>query len=407
MNNTLMSPDNTWLLWSVCVLCASAAIVLEQKFRWAAKITGTLLALFIAMALSNLKVIPMECEVWDTIWNCLAPLCIPMLLIKCNLKCLGRDVGRVLTVFLIGALGTAFGTIMGYFMLRNSMPELGKLAGVFTGTYIGGGSNFTDICKTLGITTDLASAATVADNGMMALYFVVLTWIPSVSIFKSHFRHPLIDDVEADSEAAERDDSGLVYIPAYSSGGPISLKDIALTISISIVIAGISYYLSSFCSEIIPATNIFTMILGMILGNIYVWICGISIASASLGSGFFGRINGTNEIGTFIIYLVFFTIGAKVSFPLLFSGSAILLLYALIAVLVNMVFCFAFGRLLGCSLEEIIIASNANIGGPTTAAAMAVTKGWNRMIGPGVIVGVLGYTVGTYLGLVVGSLLGV
>ena len=100
-------------------------------------------------------------------------------------------------------------------------------------------------------------------------------------------------------------------------------------------------------------------------------------------------------------------IGVPASVAGLINGSAILLLYALIVVAFNMLFCFVLGRLLGCSLEEIIIASNANIGGPTTAAAMAMTKGWNRLAGPAVIVGVLGYALGTYLGLVVGSILGI
>ena len=35
-----------------------------------------------------------------------------------------------------------------------------------------------------------------------------------------------------------------------------------------------------------------------------------------------------------------------------------------------MIFCFVAGLLLGYSLEDIILASNANIGGPTTAGAI-------------------------------------
>ena len=406
INSTVISPDNIWMLWSICILSASAAILLEQRFRWAARITGSLIALFIAVILSNLRIIPMESTVWDTVWNSLIPLCIPMLLIKCDVRCLGRDAGRVLTVFLTGALGTAFGAIIGYYILRDNIPELGKLAGVFTGTYIGGGVNFTDICNTFGIRPELVSASTVADNGLMAVYFVVLTLIPSVKLFRRHFSHPLIDDIEADSKAAINEEIERIYIPAYSDGGPISLKDIALTVSTSIVIVSIAHFLSNLFSAAIPDTNAVTAMFGTLLGNIYVWISGISIICASLGSRFFGRINGTNEIGTFIIYIFFFVIGVPASLPALFNGLSILLLYALIVIAFNMLVCFITGRLLGCTLEEIIIASNANIGGPTTAAAMAVTKGWNRLAGPAVIVGVLGYALGTYLGLVVGGLLG-
>ena len=58
------------------------------------------------------------------------------------------------------------------------------------------------------------------------------------------------------------------------------------------------------------------------------------------------------------------------------------------------------------NLEDIILASNANIGGPTTAAGMAISQGWTRLVGPSMLVGTFGYVIGTYLGIIVGSLLG-
>ena len=70
-----------------------------------------------------------------------------------------------------------------------------------------------------------------------------------------------------------------------------------------------------------------------------------------------------------------------------------------------MIFSLGFGKLFGFSLEEIIIASNANVGGPTTAAAMAVSKGWTKLVAPAMLIGTLGYVLGTYAGLLVGSLL--
>ena len=84
----------------------------------------------------------------------------------------------------------------------------------------------------------------------------------------------------------------------------------------------------------------------------------------------------------------------------------LLLLFCLIVVLVNMLFCFVGGKLLRFDLEDIILASNANIGGPTTAAGMAISQGWTKLIGPCMLVGTFGYVIGTWLGILVGSLLG-
>lgn len=76
-------------------------------------------------------------------------------------------------------------------------------------------------------------------------------------------------------------------------------------------------------------------------------------------------------------------------------------------VLVNMLFCFGFGRLFKFNLEEIILASNANIGGPTTAAAMAISQGWTKLIGPSMLIGTFGYAIGTYLGIIIFNILSV
>ena len=36
---------------------------------------------------------------------------------------------------------------------------------------------------------------------------------------------------------------------------------------------------------------------------------------------------------------------------------------------------------------------------------MAVSKGWTKLVGPAMLVGTLGYVLGTYAGLLVGSIL--
>jgi uncharacterized membrane protein len=67
----------------------------------------------------------------------------------------------------------------------------------------------------------------------------------------------------------------------------------------------------------------------------------------------------------------------------------LLLVFVWIAVSVNMILSFTFGKLFRFSLKEIIFASNANIGEPSTAAAIA--KGWRELIVPILLVGTLGY----------------
>ena len=71
-----------------------------------------------------------------------------------------------------------------------------------------------------------------------------------------------------------------------------------------------------------------------------------------------------------------------------------------------MIIIFGFAKIFKFNLEDTIIASLANIGGPTGAASLAVSKGWRQLVGPSILVGTLGYVIGTYMGLLVGGILG-
>ena len=50
-------------------------------------------------------------------------------------------------------------------------------------------------------------------------------------------------------------------------------------------------------------------------------------------------------------------------------------------------------------------ASNACVGGPATAAAMASARGWAAAVQPAIVVGTVGYAVGTPIGCLVGNAL--
>lgn len=403
LNNPLVGAENTWVLWAICAAGAAAAIYLEQRYAWAAKASGAIVALVLALVLSNLGIIPTAAPVWDAVWSYVVPLSLPLLLMQCNVRDMGKDSLRLLGIFLFGSVGTMCGAILGFFLLGNFIPELNALAGVFTGTYVGGSVNFAALGEAFGVTGEMLSAATVADNLLMALYFFVLVMIPTIGFFRKNYKHPHQDAVEAGTVDKEE---GETAAAAYWGRKEISLKDIAMAVAVSFVIVALSNTVATFLGGVIPTSNPVLSMLNTLFGNMYLWIATISMICATAAPGFFGEIRGTNELGTFLIYLFFFVIGVPASIPLIVRNSPLLLVFAAIVVIVNMVFSFVFGKIFKFDLEEIICASNANIGGPTTSAAMAVSKGWTKLVGPCLIVGTIGYVIGTYLGLIVGSLLG-
>ncbi len=71
MAHTLISADNTWALWAIIIGWAAVSIWLEQKYKWASKISGAIIALLGTLILSNIGVIPQEysCDLCSRKWN--------------------------------------------------------------------------------------------------------------------------------------------------------------------------------------------------------------------------------------------------------------------------------------------------------------------------------------------------
>ena len=399
---SLIAADDTWALLVLMVASVALAIWLEQKYVGASKISGAIIALLIALAASNLAIIPTSCVLYDNIvWDFAVPLGIPLLLLQCNMKKIWKETGRMMVIFLIGAAGTVAGAFLAYTLLHRYIPGLEGVAAMMTGSYIGGGVNFAALAAEFDV-GEIKAAATVADNLLMALYFFALIFIAGMKFFRSHYSHPHIDAV-----AESGDLSGAqTQAAAYWSRKGISLKDIALNFAYAAAVVFAAKLISTFVGGLLPNTGVVLHMLHTFFGSEYVWITTVSMACATFGEKQVAKLSGSQEIGTYLIYLFLFVIGVPASISKILTETPLLLAFTGIMVIVNMLFCFVGGKLLHFDLEDIILASNANIGGPTTAAGMAISQGWSALVGPVMLVGTFGYVIGTYLGILVGGALG-
>ncbi|AKG74997.1 DUF819 domain-containing protein [Salinicoccus halodurans] len=391
--NSLISPDESWLLWGFLVGWAAISIYLEQRFEWASKLSGAIIALVGAMLLANFGVIPIESPTYDIVWAYVVPLAIPLLLFQSNIIKIWKESGRLLMIFLISSIGTAAGTIIAFFLLRNHIPVLNEIGAMVSASYTGGSVNFAAMATRFDVDGETVSSTVVADNLLMALYFLVLIAIPAVGFFRKNYHTPHIDDLEKNGSGNDN------QAASYWKRKEISLNDIALAVGSSFAIVAVSFKLAEFFSNVIPAdANIFLTVLRGIIGDDYLMLTTITLLLVSSIPKFFSSINGAQEIGTFLIYIFFVVIGVPASIPLIIQNAPLILLFAAIIVFINMAISFSFGKLFKFSLEEIILSSNANIGGPTTTAAMAISRGWTKLVGPILIIGTLGYIIGNYIG---------
>ncbi|MBR0130614.1 MAG: DUF819 family protein, partial [Firmicutes bacterium] len=141
--STLIPVDSSWLLFAILVVIAAVSIWLEQKYKWAAKMTACVIALILAMLLANFRIIPTDAPAYDFVWGYVVPLAIPFLLFNANIKKIWKESGRMFGMFMLSSLGSIVGGVLGFFALRGALglAQARSATSMFVGTYVGGSVN--------------------------------------------------------------------------------------------------------------------------------------------------------------------------------------------------------------------------------------------------------------------------
>ena len=371
---------------AIIIVWATVSIFLEQKYQWASTISGAIIALVGAMLLSNFKIIPTESPVYDTVWDYAVPISIPLLLFSSNILKIWKESRRLLYIFLIASVGTLMGTTVGFILLHQWIPYLAKIGAMMTGSYIGGGVNFAALSTKFKTPSDMISSTVVADNSVMALYFMLLIAIPSLPIIKRWFK----TDYQTESTPETQQ--------SYWQPKQIQLLDIALSIAIAVALVAISFKLSEVIQHVIPQSNVLLTILVSFFGDQYLLLTTLTLLAVAIWGDFFDKLAGSSEIGTFIIYIFFVVIGTPASFMTIIKTAPLLFVFVMIILIFNLGLSLILGKLFNFKIEEILLASN-NAGGPTTAQQLS------GLVGPILIIGTLGYVIGNYAGTLIYQLL--
>ncbi|MCX6216009.1 DUF819 family protein [Spirosoma sp.] len=371
------------------ILCLNVIVCEWLSTKPGFRHIGTALLIIILTAIeANLYLIPTtEIPLYEGIFNYVAPFSLFLLLLSVNLKDLRRAGLPMVTMFLIGSLGTIMGvfTSVWLFAAPNTVGKLYyALAGMFTGTYIGGSVNFHAVALHYGVSKagNLFVASTAADNILTALWMAATLALPR--FFQSRFpRHIPTSSTVASGTIAGGTDS-------FADAETMSPYDLALLLTLGFG----SIFLSKQLVTLAPTVP-FVLIL-------------TTIALALAQFRVVNRLRGSRLLGLFGIYIFLAVIGAYCDIAtLLHNGRLAIILFGMILTLVFIHACIVFG--VGAFFKQdwdvLSIASQANIGGATSALALAKSLNRPELQLPAVLVGSLGNAIGSYLGILVAEIL--
>ncbi len=357
------------------------------------KLGATLLAIAIGAVLSNLGLVPPASPAYGAITGIVTDLAIVWLLLAVNLSDMRRAGAAMLITFGIAVAGTALGAFAGAFLFGDAIGgETWKLAGALTGTYSGGSLNFTSVSRAVDMSDTLFVGATAADNVVtglwMAMCVVLPRWIGRYYPTPAPAKAATGESPPARGAGQANPEDGESEHPLFASAS-VSTNQLAILVAVGLAIVVAARAAASATPGI----------------NSVLWLTTLALATGHLVPT--GAQRGALQLGNFALLFFFVVIGIYSRFAEVLAVGLPVLFYALFVVGVHGVLVFTAGKILRVDIGTLCVASQASVGGPGSALAVAVAGGWRSLILPGILVGLLGYAVGTYVGMgIAGALRG-
>ena len=407
-------------LAALVTAATALAFLLDRKVAALSKVGASLLAILIGALLSNTGVVPVNSDVYAVITGPITSLAVAWLLLSVNLADVRRAGPRMIGAFGLAVAGTALGAFVAALLFGGVFgDDMWRLAGTLTGTYSGGSLNFAAVGREVGLPNDLFAGTAAADNLTTGLWLgatlLLPVWlgrfyptpIPGVAPEQEGDRWWVKDDPHGagdgnpdsraphgvgtrGAEASERPSTGDArsrLITARETIHPFDQRAGVSAVDLAILFAvGVGLLLvSDLVAAVIPAVPSI------------LWLTTLALVAGH--TPWLRKLRGAFQMGTLALHLFFVVIGifSRVS-EILAVGVEVFWL-TLLVVGVHGTFVFGVGRLLRMDVGTLAVASQAAVGGPSSALAVAVSREWRALVLPGIVVGLLGYALGNYAGL--------
>jgi uncharacterized membrane protein len=357
------------------------------KTKWGKPIGAALIVILLGALFANLNLIPSASNaigLYSAIFHYIAPVSIFYLVLGVNLQEIKNAGLPMIGLFLLGSAATVIGVIFSYYLIdpSSSLGEFSSpMAGMIAGTYTGGSINFNAVALHYKVneTGILYAGAIAVDNVITTVWVIATLMIPKVmhSIWpgkKIHAKVSSSTDLKSEHLNDTKDNFQELYYLI-----PLGFAAFIVTELVALVIPQIP--------SILTITTI-----GIILAQLPV----------------FRKLKMARNLGLYLVYLFLVVIGAFCELEAIGQlgdvGITLMLFFGL-TIVIHGTIMLTVGRLFFADWQMIAIASQANVGGGTTAMALAESMDRKELIVPSILVGSLGGAIGNYLGFSVAGLL--
>ena len=329
-------------------------------------------------------------SVQDMITTIAIPLAIPLLLFSLNIRKWFRLAGTTFLSLLLALISVVVVVFAGYYIFRDKIPELGKIAGMLIGIYSGGTPNLASIKEALDVDPDIFIMTHTADLviGAITLLFLMTVAQRFFLLFLPPFRNPhnAGETERLAQEAAEMDDFSGIF--TKENFVPL-LKAIGLSVLI--------FAIGGALGLLVPKKSMMAVVI--------LTITTLGILASLLPA--VNNIKKTYQTGMYFIIVFCLVVSSMADLRGMINVEYLdLLMYVALVYFGSLFVHILLSMIFRIDADTVIITSTAMIYSPPFVPVIASALKNRDVIISGLTAGIIGYIIGNYLGIFTGFLLG-
>ncbi len=361
------------------------AISLARKNSICNKLGAVVICYIAGIIIGNIHVLPANlAPIQNPLMLVAISLALPLMFFSIDVRRWSRLAGKSLLSFGLQVLAILIVATLGFFIFRGWVgEETWKLAGMFVGVYTGGTVNLGAIATALRTDQTLYIAAHTSDVLVSSVYLLFLMTIGQRVLLKFL---PVFKPVETALMENDPDFDSYAGIFEKKTFAPLMG---GLGLSVLIFITGALSFLifkedTAFVVAILAIST---------LGILCSFIPAIR------------RIRMSYQLGNYFILIFCLVVSSMADFNRLVSTAPIMLAYVTFTIFVCLLLHIVLARIFKIDADTVIITSTAGICSPPLVPMVASALKNKEIVLSGVITGIIGWVVGSYLGITLAYIL--
>lgn len=400
----------TVILYALIFIFMPAVVLwLCKKVNFLGKIGPILILYIIGVLLGQIPGLNNDATfaLKDKITTIMIPLALPMMLFGCQFNF--KDMKGVGKSLLAGLIAVVVATVMGYLLFGSKMVDGPKVAGLLVGCETGGTINMAALKMALNFPEERYVLLNSYDMLICFLYFVFL-----LSIGIKWFRKVLPHTEPSKQEGADYSTGEAVmeennYRGLWSARGVGQIFKILLAVISCLVVSVLIVALVGIVLALIQGEPVtLKTVTGSFGAGWFMPVFILGLTTAAIVASFLKpvrKLTFSYNIGLYLIYIFSIAVASMADVTKLNFGQELYTLLFLVCIIFgSLLLQFLLSILLKIEADMMIVTSVSLINSPPFVPMMTSAIKNRKVLVPGITVGIIGFAVGNYLGILASQL---